>query len=106
MIAMPNYHSLEAGYYKKYWNGYDVPRHLWHFDFDSFSKFAEDRGFKIKQVLRLPLDPFYNCMVSAEYKPKFTFLPWTVFVGFLSYLTGLFNIRRTSSPVYVLEKTN
>ncbi|MBR9859900.1 class I SAM-dependent methyltransferase [bacterium] len=104
VIAMPNYHCLEASYYKKFWNGYDVPRHLWHFDDKTFTKFASDRGFSVKKIYRLPLDPFYNSMVSAEYKPKFTFLPWTVFIGFMSFIRGLVDKSKASSLVYVLDK--
>lgn len=103
IIAMPNYHCLEAKYYKAYWNGYDVPRHLWHFDFETFSSFANKRGFKITEYHILPLDPFYNAMVSAEYKPHFTFLPFTLSIGFFSWLQSIFNKKRASSLVYVLS---
>jgi hypothetical protein len=45
-------------------------------------------------------------MVSAEYKPNYTFLPWVVFVGFLSFLNGILDKNKASSVVYVLKKTN
>jgi SAM-dependent methyltransferase len=106
VIAMPNFHCLEESYYGKHWNGYDVPRHLWHFDIKTFSRFAKARGFEVEKTMRLPLDPFYNSMVSAEYKPNYTFLPWVVFVGFLSFLNGILDKNKASSVVYVLKKTN
>ena len=31
IIAVPNFKSYDARYYKKFWAAYDVPRHLWHF---------------------------------------------------------------------------
>lgn len=105
-IAMPNYTSLDAKYYGKYWNAYDVPRHIWHFNVKSFNSFANSRGFSIVQKKRLPLDPFYNAMVSAEFKPKYTFVGWALCVGLMSYLNSLLNIDRSSSIVYVLEKNN
>ena len=32
VVAVPNYNSLDAKYYKSFWAGYDVPRHIWHFN--------------------------------------------------------------------------
>ena len=31
IIAVPNYNSWDAKYYKEYWAAWDVPIHLWHF---------------------------------------------------------------------------
>ena len=31
IIAVPNYKSYDAKFYKNFWAAYDVPRHLWHF---------------------------------------------------------------------------
>ena len=106
VIAMPNYNCLDAGYYKEYWNGYDVPRHLWHFNPESFTSFANERGYTISKTYSLPLDPFYNAMVSAEYKPSFTFLPWTFTIGLMSYLNSLVKKEQSSSLVYILQKNN
>lgn len=104
VIAMPNYYCLEEKHYKNYWNGYDVPRHLWHFTPDTFPRFAADRGFEVVKMHNLPLDPFYNCMISASYKKSPTFLPFTAFVGLLSSIRALFSFQRSSSVVYILRK--
>lgn len=106
LIAMPNYKCYDASFYKEYWNGYDVPRHLWHFHPPTFEKFCNDRGFKLLSTKRLPLDPIYNSMVSADYKPKKTFIGFTLITGVWSYLISLFNKQRSSSLVYILQKTN
>ncbi|MGB0879102.1 MAG: class I SAM-dependent methyltransferase [Polaribacter sp.] len=39
VIAVPNYKSYDAEFYKEYWAAFDVPRHLWHFSQNSISKF-------------------------------------------------------------------
>lgn len=106
IIAMPNFKSLDAKYYGRFWNAYDVPRHIWHFDHDSFSRFAQDRGFTVESIKLLPLDPFYNSMVSAEYRYRLRFLPWTLVVATLSYLWSLLSTKKASSIVYILKKTN
>ena len=31
IIAVPNFRSEDAKYYKEFWAAFDVPRHLWHF---------------------------------------------------------------------------
>lgn len=105
-IAMPNHLCLDETYYGKYWCAYDVPRHLWHFERKTFKRFAESRGFKLVGTKRLPLDPFYNAMVSASYKKGFRFLPWTLYIGTLSFLNALINKNKASSLVYLLKKTN
>jgi len=60
VVALPNYKCLEAQHYKDYWNGYDVPRHIWHFTKDRFTVFALRHGFEVERTDMLPLDPFYN----------------------------------------------
>ena len=30
VVAVPNYESYDALFYKSFWAGYDTPRHLWH----------------------------------------------------------------------------
>lgn len=104
IVALPNCLSFDASYNKEYWNGFDTPRHLWHFTPATFKAFAEKRGFKLKKMHSLPLDPFFNAMVSASYKRKFTFLPFTFFIGLLSSIIALFNFNKTSSIIYILEK--
>ena len=104
IIAMPNHQCFEAGFYNKYWNGYDTPRHLWHFVPKTFRKFAENRGFEIVKMTNLPLDPFYNAMISASYKKSFTFLPFTFFIGLVSWIMAKFSFQKSSSIVYILKK--
>ena len=36
IVAVPNRGSYDNIYYKNYWDGYDVPRHLYHFNQKSF----------------------------------------------------------------------
>jgi 2-polyprenyl-3-methyl-5-hydroxy-6-metoxy-1,4-benzoquinol methylase len=104
ILALPNSDSADAKIYGKYWAAYDTPRHLWHFTPATFSRFAEARGFEVVQKYRLPLDPFFNAMVSASYKPKFTFFPISVLIGFYSLVVSMFNKDRSSSLIYFLKK--
>ena len=70
IIALPNHHSFDAKHYKEYWAGYDVPRHLYHFDPQSIKSFAS--SFKLKLIKTLPMkfDSYYVSMLSEKYKSK------------------------------------
>lgn len=104
VVALPNYRCLEANVYKEYWNGYDVPRHLWHWDQASFHRFAELCGFKVTKKTLLPLDPFYNCLISEGYRKKNWAHILIPFIGIVSLTRGWLNKDKASSIVYFLEK--
>ena len=104
VVALPNYKCLEASVYKEYWNGYDVPRHIWHWDESSFRKFAENCGFKVTKTKILPLDPFYNCLISESYRKKKWAHILIPFIGGASLVQGWMSHKRASSIVYFLQK--
>ena len=105
VLALPNKNSWDAKHYKQYWAAYDTPRHLWHFTPKTIQEFAKRRGFKLIRRYRLPLDPFFNSMVSASYQDSKTLLPLTLLKGLWSYVVSLTNINKSSSLIYVFEKT-
>lgn len=104
IVALPNYRCLEAKAYKEYWNGYDVPRHLWHWDKNSFTQFAKNNGFKVTKTKLLPLDPYYNCLISEGYRKKNWAHILIPFIGTASLLHGWADKSKASSIVYFLEK--
>ncbi|MEM7109202.1 MAG: class I SAM-dependent methyltransferase [Bacteroidota bacterium] len=67
-IAVPNHKSFDADYYQNFWAGYDVPRHLYHFDKDTMSKVSKKIGLKIVDVLPMKLDAYYVSLLSEKYK--------------------------------------
>jgi 2-polyprenyl-3-methyl-5-hydroxy-6-metoxy-1,4-benzoquinol methylase len=104
VIALPNCSSLDARHYKASWAGYDVPRHLWHFTPATLKILAENHGLKIRKMKRLMLDPFYNSMLSEKYRGKKVFMIFGIVIGKLAYIESLFNIKRSSSVVYILNR--
>jgi 2-polyprenyl-3-methyl-5-hydroxy-6-metoxy-1,4-benzoquinol methylase len=105
IVALPNYKCLEAKYYKGYWNGYDVPRHLWHFTKDSFISYMNGQGFKLIKTSRLPLDPYYNCLISESYRNKSWFYLFIPLLATISLIRGYFDIDKASSIVYHYKKS-
>jgi len=104
IIALPNSGSFDAKHYGKYWAAYDVPRHLWHFDPETFRLFAEKTGFDIKEIRNLPLDVFYISFLSERYKGSgFPFISGMVKGVWFSVKT-LFSKERSSSLIYILRK--
>ncbi|MFA9212646.1 MAG: class I SAM-dependent methyltransferase [Candidatus Methylacidiphilales bacterium] len=67
-IAVPNSNSWDAKNYKEFWDGYDVPRHLYHFNQNSFKLLMEKHGFKIVETKPLLFDAPYISMRSETHK--------------------------------------
>lgn len=68
IIAVPNCPSYDAWYYGEHWAGYDVPRHLWHFNRKAMVLFLRKHGLTVKQILPMKLDAYYVSMLSEKYK--------------------------------------
>jgi len=80
IIAVPNYTSYDAGYYKKFWAAYDLPRHLYHFEITTISKLLSGFGFKLEKTYPMKFDSFYVSMLSEKYK-----------TGSIRYLSAVLN---------------
>tara|TARA_B110000003_G_scaffold2694_1_gene2881 strand:- start:19713 stop:20585 length:873 start_codon:yes stop_codon:yes gene_type:complete len=101
-VAVPNYKSFDAGYYKEFWAAYDVPRHLWHFSQESIHMLFETVGLKVKKVYPMKFDSFYVSLLSEKNKSgKFNFLT-AFFVGLLSNIKAK-KTKEYSSLIYELK---
>ncbi len=105
VVAVPNYKSFDAAYYKKYWAAYDVPRHLWHFSKTSIKRLFANHGMKVIRTLPMPFDAFYVSLLSEKYKSgKQNFLK-AFWIGARSNLAA-WNSKEYSSLIYVLKRDN
>ena len=104
IIALPNCSSYDAKSYGPFWAAWDVPRHLWHFNPDTFSLFSEKSGFTLERLRILPLDVFYISLMSEKYKGSI--LPFFKGIAKASgfALFSFFNRKRSSSVIYILRK--
>lgn len=92
IIAVPNFKSYDAMFYKENWAAYDVPRHLWHFSQNSFRHLLLGTGFKQSDSKPLIFDAYYVSLLSEKYKTgKPNFLK-AIYRGFKSN----FKARSTS----------
>ncbi len=76
VIALPNCNAYDARKYGKFWAGYDVPRHLYHFTRSDVEFLFGKYGFKMIRVLPMRFDAFYVSLLSEKYKTgKMRWLP-------------------------------
>jgi len=104
ILALPNYKSFDASYFKNFWAAYDVPRHLYHFDRGAVSAVCKDY-FEIVETRPMWFDSFYVSILSAQYKKVPAAFLVGVCIGMWSNITALFS-KEPSSITYVLQKRN
>jgi 2-polyprenyl-3-methyl-5-hydroxy-6-metoxy-1,4-benzoquinol methylase len=106
-IAVPNYQSYDSSVYKKYWAGYDVPRHLWHFSKKSMTHLLQSHGFALQEVIPMKLDSYYISLLSEKYKNQnrltLTSLVKAFSNGFISNLKARIQTNH-SSLIYIAKK--
>lgn len=103
IIAVPNFKSYDANYYKEHWAAYDVPRHLWHFSKMSISKLFKKQKMEVVIIKPMVFDSFYVSLLSEKYKTgKQNYLKgfWT---GLRSNMSAM-STKESSSLTYVLKK--
>ncbi|MDF0706897.1 class I SAM-dependent methyltransferase [Flagellimonas okinawensis] len=104
VLAVPNYKSYDAKYYKSHWAAFDVPRHLWHFSKTSIAKLFSPHQMEVVQIKPMWFDAFYVSLLSEKYKGSKLYLVKAFFIGLWSNLSALFT-KEHSSLIYILKKT-
>lgn len=103
VIALPNYKSYDATFYKEKWAAYDVPRHLNHFNKETLVKIFKTKDLNLVKTDKLKWDAYYISFMSEQYKHHT--LP--LIKGAIRGLISNCKARKTnewSSRVYVFEK--
>ena len=101
VIAMPNYKSYDACYYKEKWAAWDVPRHLWHFTKQDLSTIADLLNLELIQIRPMSFDAYYISMVSESYKGDHKLKG--LYRGFLSNRKAKIS-GEYSSNIFVMKK--
>lgn len=104
IIAVPNHESWDACYYGKFWAGWDVPIHLWHFSRLSIEKLFLKYKFNLIETKPMLFDSFYVSLLSEEFKTgKKNFITGFL-IGLVSNCFGILTKKGCSSIIYVFEK--
>jgi len=107
VIAVPNYKSYDADYYKQFWAAFDVPRHLWHFSKKSMELIFSEFDMEVTKILPMKFDSFYVSLLSEKYKNgKQNFIK-AFYIGLMSNLKAI-RTKEYSSLIYIMKniKTN
>ncbi len=102
IIAVPNYKSYDAKFYKEFWAAYDVPRHLWHFSQSSIRKLFFEVDMKIEKILPMKFDSFYVSLLSEKYKSNKSKPISAFYRGLKSNIKAKRN-NEYSSLIYILK---
>ena len=103
VLALPNFKSHDAQYYKEYWAAYDVPRHLNHFCRASINNIFKNTELKQRKTDKLVWDAYYISYMSEKYENHTLPLLKGVWRGFVSNNKAR-KSGEWSSLVYVLER--
>ncbi|MDT0538696.1 MULTISPECIES: class I SAM-dependent methyltransferase [Croceitalea] len=103
IIAVPNFNSLDANYYKEHWAAFDVPRHLWHFSKTAIEKIFSKNQMRLIKTKPMLFDSFYVSLLSEKYKNGKQNYMKALYIGLKSNLKGK-RTKEYSSHIYILKK--
>lgn len=104
LFALPNVDSFDAQKYKEYWAAYDVPRHLYHFNQNTFKKLMRIHDLKVINTRPLRFDSFYVSLLSEKNKTNKSNYLKSFLTGSKSNSYGLRNNNNYSSLIYIVKK--
>jgi len=101
-IAVPNADSWDAKYYGKYWDGYDVPRHIYHFNKESFTELMKRNNFSVEKVIPMVFDgPYVSIRSEVNKKSGLSFIKGML-KGLYSNINGVNKVNH-SSLIFVVK---
>ncbi|NNF22182.1 MAG: hypothetical protein HKN67_09580 [Saprospiraceae bacterium] len=103
VIALPNINSWDAQHYKEHWAGYDVPRHLYHFNPETFKTLAESNNLKVSKIIPMKFDSFYISLLSEKYKYSSS-NPYRAMINGLKSNKSARKTNNYSSLIYILRR--
>ncbi len=105
IIAVPNYTSYDAVFYKKHWAAYDVPRHLYHFSPESMNYLVQQANLQIVEYKPMWFDSFYVSLLSEQFKKSGVLgILRAIIIGCISNLKAFRNNKKASSIIYLIKK--
>jgi 2-polyprenyl-3-methyl-5-hydroxy-6-metoxy-1,4-benzoquinol methylase len=102
VVAVPNYKSYDAKFYKEHWAAFDVPRHLWHFSQNSISKLFSQVSMRVVKTLPMKFDAYYVALLSEKYKSG-TMNPFKSFLRGFQSNNKARSTSEYSSLIYIIK---
>jgi 2-polyprenyl-3-methyl-5-hydroxy-6-metoxy-1,4-benzoquinol methylase len=106
VLGLPNVNSFEAKNFKKYWVGWDLPRHLYHFSPRSIKSLLNKTGF---DFIEIKYDNNPNNMLSSL---KYVFMAYKInpilglgfFYPFANLMSIILSKSKKSDSIAVYSK--
>ncbi|MFY0482482.1 class I SAM-dependent methyltransferase [Flavobacterium sp. PLA-1-15] len=102
IIAVPNFRSFDAKYYRRFWAGFDVPRHLWHFSKKAIKQLFLKEKMKVEKILPMKFDAFYVSLLSEKYKTGYMNFFKAFYIGLKSNYKAKKRFQY-SSLIYIIK---
>lgn len=102
IVAVPNIESYDAKYYHEYWDGLDLPLHLYHFAPSDIKRLFEQFDMDVVEMIPMKFDSYWVSMNSEKFK-KGSILK-AFYLGLKSNLKA--KNGEYSSQIYVLRSKN
>ena len=104
LIAVPNHSSIDGRKYKEHWAGFDVPRHLWHFNQQNMVQLLSKNSLTAQKTLPLVLDAFYVSLLSEVYQGKGVLRYLSAFITGMNSNWQARKTKEYSSLIYISAK--
>ena len=102
MIACPNIAAYDRNLFMNNWIAYDIPRHLYHFNVITLSRFMNNCNYSVERNIPMIQDTFFNIYLSFDnlISKVFLFIPYIL----ISLTKMLIFKNITSSYLYICRK--
>lgn len=100
VLALPNIDSFDANHYKEYWDGLDLPIHLYHFTPKDVSNLFSSFDMEVVKMEPMKFDAYWVSMNSEKFKEGSTIKAF--YIALKSNLKA--KNGKYSSQMYVLKK--
>lgn len=109
LLGVPNFNSLDRLLFKKYWNGFEIPLHRYHFNPDSIKYLLRIAGFDHVHIFHTirPIDmtkSLFN-MVSPVIRSKALVFLQFIFASACIFPSILVCLFRRSSIIKIIAST-
>jgi 2-polyprenyl-3-methyl-5-hydroxy-6-metoxy-1,4-benzoquinol methylase len=104
VIAVPNSDSYDATDYGEFWAGYDVPRHLYHFNRKTLLQLMNSHGFEVQDIKPMLFDAYYVSLLSEKYRHGKNNFFRAFLTGWKSNRSARKNRQNYSSEIFFFKK--
>lgn len=104
IVAVPNFRSYDAKYYKRFWAAFDTPRHLWHFSKKAIRKLFQEKDMEVQEMLPMKFDAYYVSLLSEKNKKGYMNFFKAFYIGWKSNRKAKKRFQY-SSIIYVIKNS-